>query len=262
MITGPTNSPITDASPLFKARAAGFFWLMTILTSMFAFFVGGRFVVAGDAAATAANVMSHESLYRLAFAANLVATACYLTVTLLVYVLLKPVNRHISLLAAFFSLTGCAIGTVSCLLFLAPVIVLGGGHTVFTVEQLQTQALTFVTLSLQANDIGLVFFGLHVLTVGYLIRRSAFLPRILGALLIVTGVCYLTNSFANFLSLPFKAYLLPFVAAGGLLGEGSLAVWLLVKGVKVPVATGGCDSSVGEGVAFPGKLTASPTGRT
>jgi hypothetical protein len=89
-----------------------------------------------------------------------------------------------------------------------------------------------VTLSLHVSDIGLVFFGLHVLTVGYLIRQSTFLPRILGALLAVAGVCYLTNSFANFLSLPFKAYLMPFVAAGGLLGEGSMTVWLLVKGVN------------------------------
>jgi len=226
---------IAEESPLFKARAAGFFWLMTILTGMFAFLVGGRFVVPGDAATTATNIMANETLYRLAFAANLVATGCYLTVTLLIYVLLKPVNKNISLLGAFFSLTGCATGGVSCLLFFAPINFLGGAKylSVFSMEQLQALALTFVTSSLQVNDIGLVFFGLHVITVGYLIRRSTFLPRILGALLIVTGVCYLTNSFANFLSLPFKAYLLPFVAAGGLLGEGSLTVWLLVKGVNV-----------------------------
>ena len=208
---------------------------MTILTSMLAFLVGGRFIVAGDAATTATNIMAHEPLYRLAFAANLIATACYLVATLLVYILLKPVNRNVSLLAAFFSFVGCAIGTVSCLLFLTPVNILGGAQylSVFTVEQLQAQALTFLTLSAQANDIGLVFFGLHVLTVGYLIRRSIFLPRILGTLLAVTAVCYLTNSFANFLSLPFKAYLLPFVALGGLLGEGALSFWFLVKGVNV-----------------------------
>ena len=226
---------IAETSPLFKARAAGFFWLMTILTGMFAFLAGGRFVVSGDAAATAANILAHEPLYRLAFVANLIATACYLTVTLLIYVLLKPVNRNIALLGAFFSLTGCATGVVSGFLYLAPIGILGGAQylSVFSVEQLQALALTFVTLSLQANDIGLVFFGLHVLSIGYLIRRSTFLPRILGALLIVTGVCYLTNSFANFLSLPFKAYLLPFVAAGGLLGEGSISLWFLVKGVNV-----------------------------
>jgi hypothetical protein len=169
----------------------------------------------------------------LGFVANLIATVCYLAATLLVYVLLKPVNRSLSLLAAFFSLVGCAIGAVSCLFYLAPLAVIGGTQTVFTVEQLQAQALTFLTLSAQANDMGLVFFALHVLTVGYLIRRSTFLPRILGTLLALTGLCYLTNSFANFLSLPFKAYLLPFVAAGGLLGEGALSVWLLVKSVNV-----------------------------
>jgi hypothetical protein len=224
-----------ETSPLFKARAAGAFWLMTILAGMFAFLAGGKFVVSGAAAATATNIMAHEPLYRWAFVSNLIATVCYLAVTLLVYTLLKPVNRDISLLAAFFSLTGCAIGTVSCLLFLAPVALLGGAQylTVFTVEQLQAQALTFLNLSALANDMGLLFFGLHVLTVGYLIRRSTFLPRILGVLLAITGLCYLTNSLANFLSLPFKAYLLPFVAAGGLLGEGSLSLWLLVKGVNV-----------------------------
>ncbi len=225
-----------ETSPLFKARAAGFFWLMTILTGMFAFMAGGKFIVSGAAAATAANILTHESLYRWAFVANLIATVCYLVVTLLVYVLLKPVSRNLSLLAAFFSLIGCAIGAVSCLFFLAPLAVLGGAQylTVFTVEQLQAQALTFLNLSALANDMGLAFFGLHVLTVGYLIRRSTFLPRILGVLLVITGMCYLTNGVASFLSLPFRAYLLPFVAAGGLLGEGSLSLWLLVKGVNVP----------------------------
>jgi hypothetical protein len=235
MHTAVMTEPIAEPSPLFKARAAGFFWLMTILTGMFAFVTGGRFIVPGDAATTATNIMAHESLYRWSFAANIIATACYLAVTLLIYVLFKPVNRNIALLGAFFSLTGCANGAVSGLAYLAPLNILGGAKylSVFSVEQLQALALTFGKLSLQANDIGLVFFALHVLSIGYLIRRSTFLPRILGTLLAVAGVCYLTNSFANFLSLPFKAYLLPFVAAGGLLGEGSLTVWLLLKGVNV-----------------------------
>jgi hypothetical protein len=235
MNTAVITEPIAETSPFFKARAAGFFWLMTILTGMFAFSIGGSFVVPGDAPTTAANIMAHEPLYRWAFVSNLIATVCYLVATLFIYVLLKPVNRNISLLGAFFSLTGCASGGVSCLLYLAPIGILSGAKSlsVFSVEQLQALALTFVTLSLQGSDIGLVFFGLQCLSVGYLIRRSTFLPRILGVLLAITGLCYLTNSFANFLLLPFKAYLLPFVAAGGLLGEGSLSLWLLVKGVNV-----------------------------
>jgi hypothetical protein len=78
----------------------------------------------------------------------------------------------------------------------------------------------------------MVFFGLHVVSIGYLIRKSTFLPRILGTLLFVAGACYLASSFANFLALPFRMSLTPFVALGGLIGEGSLTGWLLVKGVN------------------------------
>jgi hypothetical protein len=224
-----------ESSALFKARAAGFFWLMCIITGMFGFIAGTKFIVPGDAAATAANIMSHESIYRWAVASNIIATACYLAVTVLIYELLRAVNKTIATLGMVFSLVGCAAGTISCVLLFPPLNLLGGGQylTAFSTEQLQAQALSFLTLSLQVNDIGMAFFGLHVLTIGYLIRRSTFLPRFLGALLLVAGVCYLTNSFANFLALPFKAYLLPFVALGGLAGEGSLTGWLLVKGLNL-----------------------------
>ena len=229
------TQPIAGPSSLSKARMAGFFWLMTIITGMFGFIAGGRFIVAGDASTTAANIINHELLYRLAFISSLVATACYLAVTLLVYQLLKPVNRTVATLVVFFSLMGCAAGLVSSLLFLAPLDFLNGAPylATFTQAQLQALALTIVTLSLRLNDIGMVFFGLHVFSIGYLIRKSTFLPRILGTLLFVAGACYLAGSFANFLSLPFRASLLPFVALGGLLGEGSLTAWFLAKGVNL-----------------------------
>jgi hypothetical protein len=228
--------PTAESSPLFKARMAGFFWLMTIITGMFGFIAGGRFIVAGDAATTAANIMGHELLYRFAFSANLLATACYLAVTLFVYQLFKPVNRTAAALVVFFSLMGCAAGLVSSLLFIAPLDFLGGAPylSTFTSTQLQAVALTVLGLSLRLNDIGMVFFGLHIFSLAYLIRRATFLPKILGSLLVVTGVCYFASTFANFFDLSFKTYLLPFVAIGGLLGEGSLTGWFLVKGVNVP----------------------------
>jgi hypothetical protein len=218
-----------------KARIAGFFWLLTIILGMAAFLIGGRLIVPGDAAATAANITANATLYRFSFVANLVATVCYLTVTVYIYFLFRPVNRSIALLGAFVSLTGCAIGGITGLLYLAPATILEGTKYlgVFSSDQLQGLAFAFATLSLQGNDIGLVFFACHVLSIGYLIRHSTFLPRFLGTLLVITGVCYLANSFANFFSLPFKGYLLPFVAIGGLLGEGALTGWLLVKGVNV-----------------------------
>jgi hypothetical protein len=166
---------------------------------------------AGDAAATSANNLASEFSFRLGGTANLVATACYLTATILVYVLLKAVNRHLSLLAAFFSLLGCGIGAVGFLFYFAPLTMLRGAPylSVFSAEQLQAHALTFLRLSGQANDLGLVFFGLQIHLVGYLILRLILLPRILGALLTIGGLCYITSSFADFLSLPFRTYLFP-----------------------------------------------------
>jgi uncharacterized protein DUF4386 len=228
------TQPLAESSPRFKARMAGFFWLMTIITGMFGFVAGGRFVVAGDAATTAANIINHEGLYRLAFISNLLATACYVAVTLFIYQLLKPVNQTVAAFVVLFSLMGCAVGLVSSLFFLAPLDFLSGASYLssFSIAQLQALALSILTLSLRLNDIGMVFFGLHVISIGYLIRKSTFLPRILGALLFVAGACYLATSFANFLALPFRASLTPFVALGGLIGEGSLTGWLLVKAVN------------------------------
>ncbi len=203
---------------------------MTTLTSTFALFVGGRLIVSGDAAATATNILGHEALFRSGTAAILISTACYVAVTLLIYELLKPVNRTVSLLAAFFSLVGCAVGAISCIFDLAPFVLLGGARylSVFTVEQLQALALMFLKVRGQANDIGLVFFGLHCLSVGYLIFRSTFLPRILGALMVFAGLGWLT-----FLSPPLAKSLSPYSMLPGGLGELSLTLWLLVIGVNV-----------------------------
>jgi hypothetical protein len=103
-------------------------------------------VVDGDAAATANNILAHQPLFRLGLATGLIATACYIAVTALFYGLFKPVNRSLSLLAAFFSLVGCAILAFGSLFQLAPLVVLGGSQylSVFKVEQLRALALMFL----------------------------------------------------------------------------------------------------------------------
>lgn len=231
MSTAVLMERVVEASPQSKARAAGVFWLLTFLTSTFAMFVAGRLVVSSDAAATAANLLAHEALFRSGTAAILISTTCYIAVTLLIYELLKPVNGTVSLLAAFFSLVGCAVGALGCLFDLVPFVLLRGGKylSVFTVEQLQALALMFLKVRVQVNDnIGLVFFGLHCLLIGYLILRSTFLPRIIGALMVFAGLGWLT-----FLSPPVAKSLYPYVMLPGAIGELSLTLWLLVKGVDV-----------------------------
>lgn len=234
MSTPIQTDRVAEAPPRAAARGAGFFWLMTILCGSFAV-TGTRLVVYGDAAATAANITAHEAQYRLAYTANLVGGVCYIAATLLVYVLLKPVNRNVSLLAAFFSLAGCAVSAVSFIFGLAPFAILSGGQEPggFDAGQLQSLALVFLRLGGLAFSIGHVFFGLHCLLVGYLAMRSSFLPRLVGALMLLAGAGWLTMSFANLLAPSLGRSLFPYILLPGVLGEGSLSLWLLAKGVDI-----------------------------
>ena len=176
MSAGEMTERIAEASPRFKARIAGVFYLLVFLTGGLALFVRGR----------------------LGSAAGLIAGACYIAVTLLFYGIFKPVNRSLSLLAAFISLVGIIIGPLS----------------------LFVHALSHIN--------PLVFFGFYCLMIGYLIFRSTFLPRILGVLMAFAGLGWLT-----FLSPPLANYLSPYIFVPGLLGEGALTLWLIVMGVNV-----------------------------
>jgi Domain of unknown function (DUF4386) len=225
------NQRTAETSPLFKARMGGACWLMCFVTSIFPLIVSDRLVVPRDAAATTTNLLANEALFRSGTATLLISTAFYVAATLFVYELLKPVNKTLSLLAAFFSLVGCAVGALSCLFDFAPFVLLKGAPylSVFTAEQLEALAYMFLAVRAQANDIGLAFFGLHCLGVGYLVLRSTFLPRLIGALMMFAGVGWLT-----FLSPPLANSLAPFNMLPGAIGELSLSLWLLVKGVNVP----------------------------
>jgi len=217
------------------AHIAGLLYLIVIIGGIFAeIFVRGRLVVHGDAAATAHNIMTHELLYRSGFAVEIFYCACNVPLMLIFYNLFKPVNRNLTLLVVIFSIVGTAVEAVSLLAHFAPLVFLGNGHqlSAFTKEQLQAWSY----LSLQFFEYGfctaLVFFGCYCLAMGYLIFRSTFLPRIIGVLLAIQGVCYLINSFANFLTPEFAKHLFPILAASGL-GEISYCLWLLVMGVNV-----------------------------
>ncbi len=182
---------IKETSPRFMARMAGVLYLMDFAFAP-AMFAGSKFVVPGDAAVTATNML---------------ALATYIAVTALFYELFKPVNRTISLLAAFFGLAGCVIIAVSCVFYVAPFLVLGGSShyfSAFTVEQSQAQALLFFKLYSQGFGVSFVFFGFYCLLIGYLIFRSRFMPRFLGVGMAIAGLCGLT-----FLSPPLVHYLSP-----------------------------------------------------
>jgi hypothetical protein len=221
---------IAEASPRFKARMAGVFEVLEGMTSAFGqVFVLGRLVVFSDAAATAANILGHQPLFWLGFVSSLIGVACHIAWTLLFYELFKPVNRSLSLLAAFVGLVVCGLQALTSLLYLAPLLILQGGSSVsaFTAEQLQALALIFLKLNAYAFEIDLVFFGFWCVLAGYLIFRSTFVPRILGVLLAIDGL-----GWATYMYPPMANHLFPFIAAASALAEIPLQLWLVVMGVN------------------------------
>jgi hypothetical protein len=230
MSTAAMTERIARTSPRLKGRVAGVLYLITILTGVYVeVFISGTLVVSGDAAATATNILAHQGLFELGFAIYLIEMACQVALTAVFYELLKPAGKNASLAAAFLGLTGSIIKTFSRLFYIAPLLVLGGTHylSVFSAEQLQALALLFLKLNSRGAGIALVFFGFYALLTGYLMVKSTFLPRILGWLGILGGLCWLT-----FLYPPLGYQMFPFVAVLGLLGATSIIFWFLVFGVN------------------------------
>jgi hypothetical protein len=225
-----TTERTASASPRLKARAAGVLYVLAGTTSALGeFIILGKFVVSGNAATTATNILANEAIYWLGFTVALIAVALHLAWAVLFYDLFRPVNRSLTLLATFFLLVGCTMLAVASLFQIAPLIVLTGRSSlsVLPVEQVQALALTFLNVNAQAYNIFLVFFGFYLLLIGYLIVRSTFLPRLLGVLVAFAGVGYLTLLWP-----PLADELSPFNLAPAALGEPSLMLWLLLVGVN------------------------------
>jgi Domain of unknown function (DUF4386) len=227
---------IAEVSSRLEARIAGGLYLIIIVGGLFAIgYVPAALVVPGDAAATAHNIQAHELLYRLGLVVHMIILPINIPLTLILYDLFKVVNRRLSLLMVFFVLVGTAIEGANLLNQFAPLMLLGGGRylSVFNTEQLQ--ALAYMPLDPQAisYNIQQVFYAGYLLSAGYLVFRSTFLPRTVGVLLAIGGLCYLVYSFASFLSPEFAAHLVPYIQVPSGLAELSLCLWLLVIGVNV-----------------------------
>lgn len=218
-----------EVSPRFQARAVGFFYLLMTAIGSIPSLVG-RVRVSSDAAATAAAMLAHPSQVYTAFTAGLLVVASYIPVTALFYELLKPVNRTVSLTAAFFGLTGCVIQAFACLFRIVPLIVLASGPSSSAISQHELQTLAYLLLKLfkPAYNISLVFFGFYFVLIGALAFKSTFIPRLLGVLAAIAGFGGLT-----FLWPPLESILWPRVILPLWLGESALVLWLLIAGVNV-----------------------------
>lgn len=236
LFRGDRMDRIAEASPRLKARIAGGLYLIVIVAGGFHYgFVRSAMVVAGDPAATSANILKNEFLYRLGFVAPIILLLCNVPIALIFYDLFKVVKRSVAALVALFTLVATAIETVNLLNFFAPLILLGGEHrpSAFSAEQVQSLAYAFLQLQAIGFNLAVVFFAFYDFSIGYLLFRCAFLPRTLGVLMAIGGLCYLTYSFATFLAPEFAAHLVPYIQIPSGLAELSLCLWLLIFGLDV-----------------------------
>lgn len=227
------TNDITKTSPQLYARVGGIAYLIIIIAGAFGeMYVRGSLIVSGDASATANNILSHPLLWRIGIAGDLLMHVCDVIVMMCLYVLLKPVHKNLALLALLFNLIQTAVLVANKLNLLMPLFLLNGAAYLKSFNPLQLQSLSYLFLKAHAQGfgVGLIFFGFECLVLGYLIYKSGFLPRVIGVLMQIAGLCYLVNSFALIVAPAFSSIglLLP-----AFIGEFSFCLWLIIKGVNV-----------------------------
>ena len=225
-----------EASPQVLARIGGLLYLIIIVGGIFGeAFIRNRVIVSGDATATAANIRSLESLWRFGIASEIFMLTCTVALALIFYVLLRPVNRDLALLAVFFNLVSATLEAANELRLLQALFPLGNAEYLKAFEP--EQLYTMVSLSLRSYAFGfnvsLIFFGCECLVLGYLIFGSGYLPRAIGVLMFIAGLSYLINSYALILAPNFTRWVGYSLMAPVLVGEASLCLWLLIKGVNI-----------------------------
>ncbi len=216
------------------ARTAGLLYLVIIVIGLLGeALVRGSLIVGGDPAATAHNILAAEFTWRLGVAGQIVLLACAVAMTWTWYLLLRPVDGRLTMLAMFFALISLAVESVSALHLQAVLAPLNGSAFVQIADPQQAYAMAYLSVVAHANAFGLalVFFGIECLIVGHLIRRSGYLPKTIGVLMQVAGACYLVNSLSMVLLPSLQAVLFPFILLPSLVGEGAFCLWLLFKGV-------------------------------
>jgi hypothetical protein len=196
------------------------------------FYVPSKLIVAANPAATVSNIVDHETLFRLGFAAYLLEALCDVALALVLYVLLKPVNRNLALLSAFFGLVSTSLFAVcEMLFFCAPFLVKNPIFAQnFTKEQLDALFYFFVRIYASGAALFMVFYGSASLIRGYLAYRSGYLPRFIGVLFALTGAAFVVKNFTLVLAPSYSSDLLLIPAPITIL---VLTVWFLTKGVDV-----------------------------
>lgn len=216
------------------ARIAGFCYLVVIATGLFSeVFVRQALRVPNDAWGTAQNIQANEMLFRWGFVADLINFVVGIPTILIIYHFFKKSNKIILQIALALAIIQTAIIAVNLLNQITPLLLLSNDTYLRTFQQNQLATLSLLSLNIQSlgYGIGLVFFGFYCILIGYVIFRTSAIPKSIGIAYSIAGLCYLINSFTMFLSKGFANPLFIYLAIPIFLGELSLCLWLLIKGI-------------------------------
>jgi hypothetical protein len=234
--TKTLTNQTAERSPRAMARLAGFLYLLIVVCSGFSFgYVRTTLIVPGDATATMSTIMAAEGLFRLGIAADAVVFLTEIMLLAILYTLLKPVSKTLSLAAAYARLAMTVMQGMNLLNYCFVLLLVSGASylTVFEPDQLHALVLLFLNAYDAVALIWALFFALHLLVLGYLVYKSGYIPKVLGIMLVVASCGYFIDSFGTVLVPQYAELYASVVVLTAIVGELPLAFWLLIKGINV-----------------------------
>ena len=198
-------------------------------------YVPGALIVAGNASATAGNILANEQLFRWGIVASLCSQLIHIAVVYILYKLFETVNKNNALLLVILGLVGVPIAMLNTLNQVAALLVLRGADFLqgFTTAQLPALAMLFLDLNAEGVMIASIFWGLWLIPLGFLAYRSGYFPKTIGVLLLIAGVGYMSDAFIHFISPGIQAATLP-ITTVMTMGEVLFILWLVIRGAELP----------------------------
>ena len=218
------------------SRIAGVAMLLSIVFGALGeAYLPGKIIVSGDAAATAANIVNHPGLFRAAFATYLVEGICDIALAAIFYILLKPVNRNLALISAFFGIASMVTFAIAESAFFASSLIVrdAAGMGSFTAEQRNALAYLSLRISTMIATLFLLLSGTATTIRGWLMFRSGYFPKWIGVLMMIGGAGFLLRTTTYILAPSFSSAIMVMPIA---LGAIPLMLWLLIKGIRPSVS--------------------------